>query len=434
MTNQDLLVSLLKQKGTGKTMSKSLDKEQCEQVLNCFASAECSDVTKTTLWTALMMLKNTDEEQTLLNRLNTVPFLPQTCKTLLENPSTEFQKILNLLLKHQSLNETDMQQSITRLFDPIVNTKNNDCEKAVFLEGLRLKEETNLENQAMLHYYWHSSQRAICDVPILIDLSTAYDGFNRHPQLALFTAPLLASIGFNVVLHGCEEVSPKRGINPYKLLQAAGKNPTKSLEQVKTSLETNSIAWGYCDQRIFFPEADALRPLRQLIVKRPLLATIEKFCQPLVSKHRTVLITGYTHPPYRQKTINLLQKLQSFGHLDTYIILRGLEGSCTAPQDRRCPIIIGNQSNVQEDFVSPADFGLNLHDRIEPNPEINVTDTLDLGLKALSGQSKNTQEQLIYNCLLILSHANLIENLEATKKKLQDSISSGKALSHWDAY
>ena len=431
MSTQAQLVQLLKQKGTGKSMSKSLSTAQCDELLACFESTQCSDVTKSTIWTALMMLDNNAHERETLETLNNSPHLPKACQALLSDTDNALLLMIKQLLAKQDLNDTSMNLGIQALFDPDVDM----ALKACFLEGLRLKEESSLENTLMLDYYLKTSQTLCCDRPVLIDLATAYDGFNRHPNLILFMAPLLASIGFPTVIHGCEEVSPKRGIGPYKLLKAAGKNPLKSLLEAKNCIENEAISWAYIDQSQFFPEADSLRELRQLMVKRPLLATVEKFCQPLVCKGDTILVTGYTHPPYRQKSMGLLNVVMTRHPLSSYVLLRGVEGSVLAPLDRRCPLVTEKKGKTPtEGFSSPEDYGFKQSERAVANYDITVEDTLKLGEQCLKGVQGPYLDQLLYNCLLLLSQSNLSTDIAKAKADLQQSISSGNALRYWQAY
>ena len=56
--------------------------------------------------------------------------------------------------------------------------------------------------------------------------------------------------------------------------------------------------------------------------KRPVLATVEKFLQPIVTSQRNIMLTGYA-PPYRQKTIDLIQSLPQ--QTDAFIV-RVLKG------------------------------------------------------------------------------------------------------------
>ncbi|MBI60207.1 hypothetical protein CL657_03205 [bacterium] len=435
MIEQEQLVGLLKQKGTGKTMSKSLTVSQCKLATDFLLSANCSITTKTTLLMAFLMLSNTDDEQLWLTELtsNYLTRVPADCFFLFDpdyvTASPPIQDCIYKLLSHDDLTEQELAPALDDCFDAATP----EHLIAAFFEGLRLKEESYTENQFFLTYCFNQASHTQIDTPYLIDLASAYDGFNRHPNLLLGLAPLLASLGYPTIIHGCEDVSPKFGITPFKLLTHAQKNPLKSLKSIKTALETPNIGWGYCDQSLSFPALHNLRQCRKDMVKRPVLATIEKFLQPFISKNKNYLITGYTHPAYKDKTAELLNSLT---HCDNYTFVRGVEGSSLAPLDRRCPLITKHTYKTSDSkcFSSPSDFKMELLPYVSANPEITVEESLYTLLIALQDSQSFVGKWLIYNGLLILKSLGLSTNDNETKVKLMTAIDSGLAYEHWTRF
>lgn len=432
MSTQTKLVELLKQKGTGKTMSKALSVAQCNDFTSYLADSSCTIATKATLLIAFFMLENTPEEQAWFDDLsnNYLTRVPHDCHFLFDTQCSTavpcLQQAIYQLITHKDLSEPLLNTCLDACFN-----KNTPMVLIVpFLEGLRLKEETLLENTVFLQNLYRRSTHTRIDTPCLIDIATAYDGFNRHPNILLALPPLLASIGFPTIIHGCEDVSPKFGITSYKVLLEAKKNPLKSLIDIKSGLENPHCGWGYCDQSLSFSELHALRECRKAMVKRPVLATVEKFLQPFLSSQQNFLVTGYTHPAYRDKTKDLLSKLD---HCDDFMFIRGVEGSPCAPLDRRCPVITSKSSQTH-DFSDPTLFDIEKSDQFAPDLSLTSTDSLITITRALT-HSKCTEAQwLIYNALLILTSLNLVSDAESTKQNLIEAIDSKKALQHWNAY
>ena len=87
MTAQHDLVSLVKIKGVGKTMSKSLSPEQLDQASTLLLDTSTEDATKATLLVAFLMLENTPEEQHWFNILKThyKTRVPQACYFLFDS-------------------------------------------------------------------------------------------------------------------------------------------------------------------------------------------------------------------------------------------------------------------------------------------------------------------------------------------------------------
>ena len=74
MSKQDKLVTLLKQKGTGKTMSKSLDVDQLDSLSDLIHSNEVETATIATILTAFLMLPNTTQEDYWFNTVKRCRF------------------------------------------------------------------------------------------------------------------------------------------------------------------------------------------------------------------------------------------------------------------------------------------------------------------------------------------------------------------------
>ena len=377
------LIELLKKKGTGETMGKSLLSEDLAILPGLFKNPEGHLTTKATLAAALLMLSPTPEEALFIKQIQT--YLPDSLTQLFFGaPQTAFETLIQQVLKQNDLNAEEMKMGINATLDPAIP----EYLKAVFLEAERLKRETETENTACYDILYQKATHTSVHVPLLIDLSNGYDGLNRTPYSTLYLAPLLASIGFPTVLHGTHEVAPKRGENAHKLLKLAGKNPLQSLQKCKEELEESQIGWTYIDQAISFPELHQLTELRANMVKRPILATVEKLLQPMIATGQNYLVTSYTHPPYKEKMIAILRHQNRY---DKNLLFRGQEGSIQLPMDRPARYLVIDKTTVEEDFVKSSNFKdpliymattilkkLNL----EPNRDIeaDLTHSIETGL------------------------------------------------------
>ena len=415
----DQFKSILKKKGTGKTMSKHMDESDINFVLKNMKSNDISLTTRSTLLTAWIMLDKTENEQNALNHLltNKIELLPKELWFLIGKPDLETDQVIHTAIEGNATSK----QTINRLFDQYFANLVPDYKLASFLEALRLKEETFEENTAIFDYFRTKTTQVELDTPILIDIATPYDGFNRTYFLQPFVCALIASVGIPSILHGVKEVSPKKGISTHKLLLEANKNPELKLDDVKNQIMDQNIGWGYIDQGQFCSPLYKLNQLRVDMVKRPVLATIEKWLQP-IKANSTVCLTGFTHPPYKQKTIDIIDYANCY---ESLILVRGVEGSTLLPPDRRTPYITMTQNkNPNFLFMSPND-----HD-FDENPIENQdpTKSLAAGIDALTEKNKQLTDYIIYQALVIANAAGR----EVTKTDLRKAIESGKALDHWD--
>ncbi|RAP36491.1 hypothetical protein DID80_05275 [Candidatus Marinamargulisbacteria bacterium SCGC AAA071-K20] len=426
--HQDNLVQLLKKKGIGKTMSKSLNDSDCTQAIALLSNDDCSLTTKATLITALLCLDNNDDEQKLLSDLKSLNTLDKQLSPLL-NLQTTSSTLFNCALQvisNSPLSYDDAKKAFLLILDP----SEKELEKAILLEALRLKEESFDENTACLDLFFERANHHPVDAPLLIDIATPYDGFNRHLLLLPFVAALLGSLGFSTILHGLDQVSPKFGQTIHQLLKAAGKNPLKSTIEVANDLMNTDISWGYLDQSISFSELYDLNSLRKNMVKRPLLATMEKILQPLYSPHKNLIVTGYTHPAYKEKTVQLLQHLNKW---DGALIVRGTEGSPQLGLDRRAPSVNIKNNDVLEAYLAPEQFNLERSEKIEANKDLTIENSLEQGVAALNGKKGFVLDSIKYQVFTILSQFNLLQNDDLISR-VNESIQTKKALSHWSNF
>ncbi len=425
---QQELVSFLKKKGTGATMSKSLVNKELLTIESLFKHDDAHLTTKATLLTAIITLKPNPDEKKWITKITKQPqdYLPKELQLLLPNTKTTepFLKLIHQVIQHQNLSQKEFLIALDYLFSPTMP----EYYKAAFLEAERLKRESDEENITCLLDFINRSKRERVDLPVLIDLANPYDGFNRTPNLSPFLAALLSSIGIPVLLHGLENVGPKYGITPLKLLKQINPGFPLSIPELLTRIKNDHCGWSYIDQEQSFPDLFNLLNLRTNMVKRPILSTIEKLTCPIYSNFNHLLVTGYTHPPYRQKTINLFQHHPL---IQEGLIIRGVEGSSQLPLDRRAPLIRIHNQEAHESFVTPENYNIKKNTHKFSTP-ISIEENLKIGTDALKGKNSWAKDQLIYQSLAIIDHFNLKRPEEALSA-LCLSIETGMALKHWQS-
>jgi anthranilate phosphoribosyltransferase len=417
MRIQDRFVAILKQKGTGKTMSKHMDDADLDFVLTHMNHPDAVLETLATLLVAWQQLPATAAEAAAWQRVQSdyATLVPTALHALCQPGDTPVHRSM----RGEALSASVIQATLDAFFEG----RQPGYDVAALLESLRLREETLDENVAFYTYFRSKTARITVDCPLLIDMATPYDGFNRNYFLQPFVAALLGAIGLPCVLHGVKAVSPKRGLSTHNLLLQAGKNPFMALDRVAQSIMDPTIGWGYVDQSIFCPSLHALVPLRQAMVKRPVLATIEKWLCPL-SAQQTLCVTGFTHPPYKQKTIDIIQRIGVFSRL---LLVRGVEGSTLLPFDRRTPFIVADANeSVRHDFMAPATVGVSA----ASIPEADPAHTREKGLQGLRGADAAITAYLGYQVVAITQALGM--DRDAVWERVTQAVSSGRAVSHWE--
>ncbi len=427
---QNELKLMLKSKGTGKTMGKSLSDSELARLPHLLVSDEVSLVTKATLITALLALQPEPNEAVFIEQLHNSPseFIPQEVQFLLGDLSKVPTKYLQFatailpLVRGQSMSQGQCDLNFKQVFDPDMPP----YYVASFLEALRLKEETAIENITCYHQLLEATHRIQSHCNTVVDLSVGYDGFTRTPFLSLFVAPVLAAIGVPTVTHGIFDIGPKHGITPAKILELAGYPLQQPLSAAQEKLENAAVGWTYVDQAQSCPTLFDMVETRNLMLKRPMLSTLEKLLLPIKGSKETIVVTSYTHPPYKAKMALLLEANPL---ITNYMVLRGLEGSIQLALDRKTPIVTPKHPSTADAYIRPEEFGLS--NVAAPNSaDITAEQSLNLGLSALSGESSWASVSIIYLAAAILSEM-MGEDRESAVERVRASLLNGSALAHW---
>ncbi|MES9831657.1 MAG: anthranilate phosphoribosyltransferase [Candidatus Thiodiazotropha sp. LLP2] len=324
----------------------------------------------------------------------------------------------------------------------ILRDEIDDVQIAIFLIALRMKRETDDENKGILEAILNISESRSADVEDLISLADPYDGMNRNLPVAPMIPAVLAACGLPCVSHGLDAVGPKFGVTHRHILKAAGVNVDMSLDDAVSRIENPKSGWAYVDQKTFCPGLHNLTDLRQRIVKRQVLTTVEVLAKPITAQKKTHLVTGYVHKPYPAKYASLAR----FAGFEGCLLVRGTEGG-VIPSLRQQGMIFRYDDMADEKPVeiSPENLSIKQSVRAVPlpdHPAINssgdevarITDVsqaaelaAETGLRALQGEPGPAYDSLVYSCSLSLWHAGRDDSLEKAASRVRQVLDSGTA-------
>lgn len=336
----------------------------------------------------------------------------------------------------------------------ILEERVDPVQAAIFLIALRMKRETDDENRGVLDALRGATHTVIADVDELIDIADPYNGFERHLPPSPFLPALLAACGMPAISHGLAAVGPKYGVTHRQILAAAGASVDLTPTQAANRIANPAIGWAYVDQSTFCPALHRLVPLRELMVKRPCLSTLEKIIGPVRARGQTHLVIGYVHKAYQP----LLATLARHAGFDSAMVIRGIEGG-TTPALRSATLYSGYHSDGTEfsDLLQPDTVGVASEQRTVPVPaelaqeiklltpgalqELAYT-TANTGLAALQGAGstaeQNTSRGLTYNSLTYAAAAILwnhgrFSTLPDAANYVRTVLDSGEALTRFRA-
>ncbi|MGH8579379.1 MAG: anthranilate phosphoribosyltransferase [Gammaproteobacteria bacterium] len=326
----------------------------------------------------------------------------------------------------------------------ILERKVDPVQAGIFLIALRMKRETDDENQGILEAIREVAHTVTAPVDEVIDLADPYDGFNRMLPSSPFLPAVLATCGVPAVTHGVERLGPKYGVTHRQVLRAAGQPVDLSVDEAAQRLADPRIGWAYVDQKAYCPKLHNLVALRTQIVKRPVITTVEVCVGPIRGRRKTHLVTGYVHKAY-PRIYALLARHAGF---DSALIVRGVEGGVIPSLQKSGRFFYyRDQGQEQSVEIDPAQLGIEPSVRAVPLPAdlwkaggagADTTVTFDTataaqaaaqaGMAALAGQSGPTREGLVFSTALCLWHVGRYDSVPVAARAVREVLDSGKVL------
>ena len=318
---------------------------------------------------------------------------------------------------------------------------------AIYFIALRMKRETNEENCGILQALIESAEIVTTELDEIVDICDPYDGYTRGVPASPFIPIVLAAMGINAVSHGLNEVGPKYGATHHKVLKAAGVRV--DLTPAEAAKQIEDIGWAYIDQSSYVPKLHDMIPLRQRIIKRQVLTTVETMLGPIRAK-KTHLMGGYVHKAYPP----IYTALAKHSGFDSAMFVRGVEGGIIPSLQQSGRLFYyhaDSNDDLQQRDLAPSDIGIKASTRAVPLPKDlpvvaavdNIATTIDiaamsqvaadLGKAALSGEKGIMYDSLVYSTAICLTHLKRFETMQAAADAVRETLNSGVALDKLNA-
>jgi anthranilate phosphoribosyltransferase len=362
--------------------------------------------------------------------------LPATMRSIIQRIATgpELSK---------DISEEEARLGTTAIFEDRIDP----VRAAIFFIALRMKRETAEENRGVLSAIRDYTDSVTAEVDEVVDLADPYDGYNRTLPASPFLPALLAACGVPAVSHGLDTVGPKYGITHRHVLAVAGVPVDLSTRAAAERLADPALGWTYVDQAQFCPRLHNLVALRQKMIKRPVLTTVEVLAKPISGRQKTHFVTGYVHKPY-PPVYAMLARHVGF---DSALIVRGTEGGVIPSLRQQGRYFqyhdLGEEQGVDVDPASigirqelraaplPADLPADLPKTLPGADEIALTVNVqaaaraaaEAGMAALNGRAGVTYDSLVYAGAMILHHLGRHPDLNTAADQVRAVLDSGAA-------
>ncbi len=165
----------------------------------------------------------------------------------------------------------------------------------------------------------------------VIQIAEPFDGVDHSYMITPLIGQGLQAQGYRVAHQVGRNSGPKLDMNLWDIAQALGMKPVLS----NSDLASDKPAFGWFFHQSLMSQAlDRWVDLRRQIIKRPFLATIERFINPLKAD---ILIVSAFHPPYGEKMMRIAERA---GFKGIIIVRNGIEGTIAFPLLRGVKLLL----------------------------------------------------------------------------------------------
>ncbi len=364
----------IKTVGVGKKGSKNLNWELAQEIVQELKAGKVRAAAQGAFFAGLF-LKGITQEEMLLDQVfaqGTLTDPEKLVEALAPEVPSDIKLICTKILQKQELNK----ETAYRLGQFLFSDKEGDGVRGLVASALRVRYETPDEYAGLLL----SMQETINEpfrnpVPLgdpIIQLAEPFDGVDQSYLITPLITQHIQNLKYRVIHLVGRNSGPKNGNNSLDLAQTLSATFAKS----NSDLVQPSPKYGWHIRQTDLSKAiDRWVEIRRQTIKRPFLATLEKFLNPADAK---ILITSAFHPPYSEKMTTVAENA---GFLGSIVVRNGLEGTIAFPLKRSAKILCsarqqdGNYVHTEIDFDPVQYLGVEvpLEEKLEkPSLEENA--------------------------------------------------------------
>jgi anthranilate phosphoribosyltransferase len=380
----------IKAVGIGKKGSRCLPKELAVEILAELQKGEFTPASRAAFFAALF-IKGVSEEEHILSDHFTAGTLQDADKlsqALCQNAPPLIKTICTQLLEQKELTSADAY--ILGKF--LLSNESGDGARGLAAIALRVRYETIEEYLSLLknlNETIHPNFRgSVPNGAPIVQLAEPFDGVDHNYMITPCVADFLQKQNLRVITLIGRNSGPKLVNNLYDLAKKLDLSFLKNNDLLTSQQPAGGF---YVDQKDLSPALDRWVDLRHQIIKRPFLATLEKFLDPCAAD---IIVTSAFHGVYGDK---MAAVAQGAGFPGSIVVRNGVEGTIAFPLTRPAKLLCSARQNDgtylnQEIVFDAVEFlksELPIEEKLDdPSLEINAQ-LVDEFLK--HGQTKNIE-------------------------------------------
>lgn len=329
---QSAIAQGIKTIGIGKRGSKNLDLPLIAEIKKEIHSNRIPKIMLGAFYAALIIKKSTSAEKELLHHaLGRKTYSDEDLIKLICKDAPRFIETICLELIQQ---KTLSLKQAKKMGDFLFSDQTGEGARGFIASILRVRYETPDEYAGLLQ---SMNQLFQFDIPsswrkneCLIQIADPFDGVTRIHSVTPLIGAYFLNQNYDVVNMAGASSGPKYGNNLLQLCQSLS---IPDIRQ-KTYVKDAQLTFGVCfDQTMAVPSLMQWVQRRRLIIKRPFLATLERFVNPFAAD---ILIASAFHAPYGEKMLDIAERA---GFPGIIIVRNGMEGTINFPLIRSAKVL-----------------------------------------------------------------------------------------------
>jgi len=323
----------IKTVGIGKKGSKSLTPQLALEIVNDLKSGKVSDAAKGAFFAGLCA-KGVEPDEEILEQAFAPGILKEPSKLLnavMADAPPFVQWVGQQLLAGHTLDKPTAYDLGKFLF----SDEKGDAARGWMASFLRVRYETDDEYEGLLQAM-EDTLGAAFKTPTppgepIIQIAEPFDGVDHSYMITPLLGANLQAQGYRVVHQVGRNSGPKSYMNLWDIAQGLGQKAAKG--NADLSSDKPGFGWLF-HQSVMSSSLDRWVDLRHQTIKRPFLATLERFINPLKAD---ILIASAFHPPYGEKMMTIAERV---GFKGIIIVRNGIEGTVAFPLLRGVKILL----------------------------------------------------------------------------------------------
>jgi anthranilate phosphoribosyltransferase len=356
------IVRGIKTVGVGKKGSKSLSQELAKEILSDLKAGKVPDAAKGAFFAGLSF-KGIELEEIVLDQYFEREATLLNPNLLARSLCKDAPELIQWICEQVMMQNTLDKETAYALGCFLLSDGPADAARGLIASALRVRYETDDEYEGILKAIQQTIVPGFLSPAAkgssIVQLAEPFDGNDKSYMITPLIGRYLMGLNYRVVHLVGRNSGPKFELNLLdvaELLKVPFMKNASDLGQVQSQ-----FGW-FLRQKELSPAVDRWVDIRRQTVKRPFMATLEKFLNPF---HAQVIATSAFHPPYGEKMLTISERA---GFPGIIVIRNGIEGSLAFSLKRETRILC---SAIQKD-------GTYLRHEIVFQPEKFLVESVDV--------------------------------------------------------